>query len=68
MGTSCGWVDGCSGSLGAVVGWVDRCGFFSSVEQGKDLDEFFQSTAGKFQTELGKAWALEIASRRRKEG
>ncbi|KAM4125742.1 hypothetical protein ACB094_01G333300 [Castanea mollissima] len=37
-------------------------------EQGKDLDEFFQSTAGKFQTELGKAWALEIASRRRKEG
>uniref|UniRef100_A0A5B7BCQ5 5'-deoxynucleotidase n=1 Tax=Davidia involucrata TaxID=16924 RepID=A0A5B7BCQ5_DAVIN len=35
-------------------------------EQGKDLDEFFQSTAGKFQTELGKAWASEIASRRRK--
>jgi hypothetical protein len=23
---------------------------------------------GKFQTELGKAWALEITSRRRKEG
>ncbi|XP_062153787.1 uncharacterized protein LOC133861971 isoform X2 [Alnus glutinosa] len=37
-------------------------------EQGKDLEEFFQSTAGKFQTELGKAWALEITSRRRKEG
>lgn len=36
-------------------------------EQGKDLEEFFQSTAGKFQTEVGKAWALEIASRRRKE-
>ncbi|GLT97586.1 hypothetical protein SLE2022_151430 [Rubroshorea leprosula] len=35
-------------------------------EQGKDLDEFFQSTAGKFQTELGKSWALEIVSRRRK--
>ncbi|KAI4344342.1 hypothetical protein L6164_011578 [Bauhinia variegata] len=34
-------------------------------EQGKDLDEFFQSTAGKFQTETGKAWALEIASRRK---
>ncbi|XP_010525763.1 PREDICTED: HD domain-containing protein 2 [Tarenaya hassleriana] len=34
-------------------------------EQGKDLEEFFQSTAGKFQTEIGKAWALEIASRRR---
>ncbi|KAJ7979556.1 HD domain-containing protein 2 [Quillaja saponaria] len=35
-------------------------------DQGKDLDEFFQSTAGKFQTETGKAWALEIASRRMK--
>ncbi|XP_020962193.1 HD domain-containing protein 2 isoform X2 [Arachis ipaensis] len=35
-------------------------------EQGKDLDEFFQSTAGKFQTETGKAWASEIVSRRRK--
>ncbi|XP_057966862.1 uncharacterized protein LOC131157036 [Malania oleifera] len=34
-------------------------------EQGKDLDEFFRSTAGKFQTELGKAWAAEIVSRRR---
>ncbi|KAL5537819.1 hypothetical protein UlMin_044393 [Ulmus minor] len=33
-------------------------------EQGKDLDEFFQSTAGKFQTELGKSWASEIVSRR----
>ncbi|XP_048227988.1 5'-deoxynucleotidase HDDC2 isoform X2 [Ricinus communis] len=35
-------------------------------EQDRDLDEFFQSTAGKFQTEVGKAWALEIASRRKK--
>ncbi|MED6157252.1 hypothetical protein PIB30_021754 [Stylosanthes scabra] len=35
-------------------------------EQGKDLDEFFQSTAGKFQTETGKAWAAEIVSRRKK--
>lgn len=35
-------------------------------DQGKDLDEFFQSTAGKFQTEVGKAWALEITSRRGK--
>ncbi|KAG5052562.1 hypothetical protein AAZX31_02G194100 [Glycine max] len=34
-------------------------------EQGKDLDEFFQSTAGKFQTETGKAWASEIVSRRK---
>ncbi|GAU20942.1 hypothetical protein TSUD_200910 [Trifolium subterraneum] len=33
-------------------------------EQEKDLDEFFQSTAGKFQTEIGKAWASEIVSRR----
>ncbi|XP_018725588.2 5'-deoxynucleotidase HDDC2 [Eucalyptus grandis] len=36
-------------------------------EQGKDLDEFFVSTAGKFQTELGKAWASEIASRRKRQ-
>lgn len=36
-------------------------------EQGKDLDDFFQSTAGKFQTDIGKAWAVEIASRRRKQ-
>ncbi|KAJ1410306.1 HD/PDEase domain [Sesbania bispinosa] len=48
-------------------------------EQGKDLDEFFQSTADlnaklpkydmaewKFQTDIGKAWALEIVSRRKK--
>lgn len=35
-------------------------------EQGKDLEEFFQSTAGKFQTELGKDWAAEIVSRRKK--
>jgi hypothetical protein len=27
----------------------------------------FKIFAGKFQTEVGKAWALEIASRRRKE-
>ncbi|CAO2823053.1 unnamed protein product [Amaranthus hypochondriacus] len=35
-------------------------------DQGKDLEEFFESTAGKFQTDIGKAWALEIASRRQK--
>ncbi|KAI5675639.1 hypothetical protein M9H77_06589 [Catharanthus roseus] len=34
-------------------------------DQGKDLEEFFESTAGKFQTDVGKAWALEIASRRK---
>ncbi|XP_022999764.1 HD domain-containing protein 2-like isoform X1 [Cucurbita maxima] len=36
-------------------------------EQGKDLDEFFQSTAGKFQTELGRSWASEVVSRRRRD-
>ncbi|KVH93727.1 HD domain-containing protein [Cynara cardunculus var. scolymus] len=36
-------------------------------EQDKDLEEFFQSTAGKFQTDVGKAWASEIASRRKKQ-
>ncbi|KAG6599129.1 5'-deoxynucleotidase HDDC2, partial [Cucurbita argyrosperma subsp. sororia] len=36
-------------------------------EQGKDLDEFFQSTAGKFQTELGRSWASEVISRRRRD-
>ncbi|CAL5338708.1 unnamed protein product [Camellia sinensis] len=33
-------------------------------EHGKVLDEFFLSTAGKFQTEIGKSWAAEIISRR----
>ncbi|KAL9259301.1 5'-deoxynucleotidase hdd1-like protein [Drosera capensis] len=33
-------------------------------EHGKDLDEFFHSTAGKFQTDIGKSWAAEIISRR----
>ncbi|XP_050373376.1 uncharacterized protein LOC126791029 [Argentina anserina] len=36
-------------------------------DQGKDLEEFFESTAGKFQTDVGKAWAAEIASRRKKQ-
>ncbi|KAK4415131.1 5'-deoxynucleotidase HDDC2 [Sesamum alatum] len=36
-------------------------------DQGNDLEEFFESTAGKFQTDLGKAWASEVASRRRKQ-
>ncbi|KAM7472879.1 hypothetical protein LguiA_011062 [Lonicera macranthoides] len=36
-------------------------------DQGKDLDEFFLSTAGKFQTDVGKAWATEIARRRIKQ-
>ncbi|EYU22602.1 hypothetical protein ABFS82_05G027000 [Erythranthe guttata] len=34
------------------------------TEHGKVLDEFFLSTAGKFQTETGKKWAAEIISRR----
>uniref|UniRef100_M1CCM4 HD domain containing protein n=2 Tax=Solanum TaxID=4107 RepID=M1CCM4_SOLTU len=33
-------------------------------EHGKVLDEFFLSTAGKFQTEIGKSWAAEIHLRR----
>ncbi|KAH9772075.1 5'-deoxynucleotidase [Citrus sinensis] len=49
------------------------CGFFVvflicyynvMTEHGKVLDEFFLSTAGKFQTEIGKRWAAEINSRR----
>lgn len=36
-------------------------------EQGHDLEEFFQSTAGKFQTDVGKAWAAEIVSRRKQK-
>ncbi|KAJ1377286.1 HD/PDEase domain [Sesbania bispinosa] len=35
------------------------------MEHGKVLDEFFLSTAGKFQTEIGKNWAAEIISRRK---
>ncbi|CAJ2648337.1 5'-deoxynucleotidase HDDC2 isoform X2 [Trifolium pratense] len=35
------------------------------MEHGKVLDEFFISTAGKFQTEIGKNWAAEIISRRK---
>ncbi|KAL3831151.1 hypothetical protein ACJIZ3_019953 [Penstemon smallii] len=34
------------------------------TEHGKVLDEFFLSTAGKIQTEIGKQWAAEITSRR----
>uniref|UniRef100_A0A0E0C583 5'-deoxynucleotidase n=1 Tax=Oryza meridionalis TaxID=40149 RepID=A0A0E0C583_9ORYZ len=33
-------------------------------EHGKVLDEFFLSTAGKFQTEIGKSWAAEVNARR----
>lgn len=33
-------------------------------EQDKALDDFFQSTKGKFQTDLGKSWAAEIIKRR----
>ncbi|XP_054823099.1 uncharacterized protein LOC129321384 isoform X2 [Prosopis cineraria] len=35
------------------------------IEHGKVLDEFFISTAGKFQTEIGKSWAAEIFFRRK---
>lgn len=33
--------------------------------QGKVLQEFFDSTAGKWRTELGQSWAEEICARRR---
>eukprot|EP00877_Chromochloris_zofingiensis_P009389 jgi/Chrzof1/4703/Cz14g23130.t1 len=32
--------------------------------QGLSLQQFFDSTAGKFKTEVGKAWAAEVISRR----
>lgn len=32
--------------------------------QGLDLQEFFDSTQGKWRTELGRAWAAEIVARR----
>ncbi|CAI8611308.1 unnamed protein product [Vicia faba] len=38
---------------------------YKGDEQGNDLDEFLRSTAGEFQTEIGKAWATEIVSRRK---
>lgn len=34
------------------------------ADQGMVLQEFFDSTAGKWRTELGQAWAAEIVSRR----
>ncbi|KAK1416180.1 hypothetical protein QVD17_31969 [Tagetes erecta] len=34
------------------------------IEHDRVLDEFFLSTAGKFQTEIGKSWAAEIIARR----
>ncbi|KAB5538274.1 hypothetical protein DKX38_015807 [Salix brachista] len=40
-----------------------RC-HYVFTEHGKVLGEFFLSTAGKFQTEIGKSWAAEISSTR----
>ncbi|KAJ0677916.1 putative 5'-deoxynucleotidase YfbR/HDDC2 [Helianthus annuus] len=34
------------------------------AEHDRVLDEFFLSTAGKFQTDIGKSWAAEIIARR----
>ena len=34
------------------------------ADQGVNLQEFFDSTAGKFKTPLGQAWAKEIVKRR----
>ncbi|KAJ0985822.1 hypothetical protein J5N97_004178 [Dioscorea zingiberensis] len=36
------------------------------MAHGKILDEFFLSTAGKFQTDVGKSWAAEVTLRRNK--
>ncbi len=33
-------------------------------QQGIKLDEFFESTKGKWRTDLGRQWAAEIISRR----
>ncbi|KAG6515560.1 hypothetical protein ZIOFF_025989 [Zingiber officinale] len=41
-------------------------GFAYTAKQGIDLEEFFESTAGKFKTDVGKAWASEIVSRRKR--
>jgi len=32
--------------------------------QGSELQEFFDSTAGKWRTELGRSWAEEVCRRR----
>ncbi|KAF3337339.1 HD domain containing protein isoform X1 [Carex littledalei] len=37
---------------------------YETAEHGKILDEFFLSTAGKFQTDIGKSWAAEVVKRR----
>jgi putative hydrolase of HD superfamily len=37
-------------------------------DQGIKLQEFFDSTEGKFKTELGQAWAAEIRARREAGG
>lgn len=36
--------------------------------QGKDLGQFFDSTAGRFTTPVGQAWEAEIIRRRRRGG
>lgn len=33
----------------------------------KSLDQFFSSTEGKWRTDIGRAWAMEIVSRRKKK-
>mmetsp|Transcript_1828 Transcript_1828/g.5334 ORF Transcript_1828/g.5334 Transcript_1828/m.5334 type:complete len:214 (+) Transcript_1828:144-785(+) len=35
------------------------------ARQGVQLDEFFSSTDGKWRTDLGRAWAAEVVSRRK---
>ena len=45
----------------------DQAGEYEKA-QGKDLSDFFNSTAGKFQTKVGHTWEQEIVARRSKEG
>ncbi|KAH7569909.1 hypothetical protein JRO89_XS05G0016800 [Xanthoceras sorbifolium] len=51
-----------------LMGWMEVEMILQALEyemeHGKVLDEFFLSTSGKFQTEIGKSWAAEINSRR----
>jgi len=35
--------------------------------QGKNLSQFFESTAGRFTTPVGRAWEAEVNARREKK-
>lgn len=40
---------------------------YEQAQPGMVLDEFFKSTAGRFKTETGKAWAEELVARRQRQ-